>query len=300
MKHKFKVWMRAYRIWQHTPHKVAPNDEQQHVCKSCGTEFCGHYCPRCGQSERVGRFSFKTAFQLFLNNWGLGNRDFFVTVRDLMFRPGFLIRDYVSGRQSSYFPPFQLFFVVAALSLLIDEGVKLNVDKQQQEAQTEVAEKSDKDWITVTKDGKEVHSKTAYYILRTLKVVKALENYNPALFSLMLLMLVSLPLYIFFRRCPAIPDLRLSEHMVALVFISSSYTIIRLIGDVLTFGGTFRLIAVVMVFVAMRQFTGYSRRRLLLYLFLTFLILLILFVVIVALAILIIAMWQNELNDFAA
>ena len=247
---------------------------------------------------RWHRTTNKTAFQLFLNNWGLGNRGFFVTVRDLMFRPGYLIRDYVSGRQSSYFPPFQLFFVVAALSLLIDEGVKLNIDKQ--EAQTEVAEKADKDEITVTKDGKELHSKTAYYILRTPKVVKALENYNPALFSLMLLMLVSLPLYIFFRHCPAIPDLRLSEHMVALVFISSSYTIIRLIGDVLTFGGTFRLIAVVMVFVAMRQFTGYSRRRLLLYLFLTFLILLILFVITVALAILIIAMWQNELNDFAA
>ena len=283
MMKKFNVWKRAFRIWQHTPHKVAPNDEQQKVCKSCGTEFCGNFCPRCGQSARIGRFSFKTAFLLFLDNWGLGNRGFFITIRDLMFRPGYLIRDYVGGRQSSYFPPFQLFFVLATLSLLIEEGIHLDIDESH--AQTEVVEKANESEIIIEKDGKKTKSKTLYYIRRIPKVLDALEKVNPALFSLLMNMFISLPLFIFFRKCPAIPDLRLSEHIVALVFISSTYTIFRLIGDVLYFDSFFRILAITMVFVAMKQFTGYSRWRLFLYILLTSIIILILFLAFLALCV---------------
>jgi hypothetical protein len=49
----------------------------------------------------VGRFSFKKAALLFLDVWGVGNRSMFRSIRDLMLRPGFVIRDYLSGMQSA-------------------------------------------------------------------------------------------------------------------------------------------------------------------------------------------------------
>ena len=104
-KEKRPIWLRAFRQWQHRPPQLAPLSDASHQCASCGEEFQGNYCPRCGQSCQVGRFSFKKALTLFLDVWGMGNRSMFRSLRDLMLRPGYLIRDYISGMQSAYFLP---------------------------------------------------------------------------------------------------------------------------------------------------------------------------------------------------
>ena len=57
-----------------------------------------------------------SASPLFLDVWGMGNRGMFRTLRDLILRPGYLIRDYISGMQMAYFPPFKLLFLLTALS----------------------------------------------------------------------------------------------------------------------------------------------------------------------------------------
>ena len=75
----------------------------------------------------MGRFSFKKAFMLFLDVWGMGNRSMIRTIRDLMLRPGYLIRDYLSGMQSAYFPPFKLFFLLVAFSLIVEHGLSLGI-----------------------------------------------------------------------------------------------------------------------------------------------------------------------------
>ena len=62
-----------FRQWQQTPHTVAPMPDVEHDCFTCGTHFTGNYCPRCGQSTRIGRFSFKSALLLYVDVWGLGN-----------------------------------------------------------------------------------------------------------------------------------------------------------------------------------------------------------------------------------
>ena len=52
------------------------------------------------------------AFLNFLDVWGLGNRGMFRTIRDLVLRPGYMIRDYLKGMQMAYFPPFNMFFLL--------------------------------------------------------------------------------------------------------------------------------------------------------------------------------------------
>ena len=117
---------RRFCEWAKQPYRVAPNSTQRHVCSTCATCFEGNYCPRCGQSARIGRYSFRNAFLLFLDVWGLGNRGMFRSVRDLMLRPGYMIRDYLSGMQMAYYPPFKMLFLIGALSLLVETG--LNVE----------------------------------------------------------------------------------------------------------------------------------------------------------------------------
>ena len=93
--------------WQRRPSCILKKSSELHRCLTCGEEYQGNYCPQCGQSAKIGRYSFKNALLLFLDVWGMGNRGMFRTVRDLILRPGYMIRDYISGMQMAYFPPFR-------------------------------------------------------------------------------------------------------------------------------------------------------------------------------------------------
>ena len=72
-----------------------------------------------------GRYSFKKALLLFLDFWGVGNRGMFRSILDLILLPGYMIRDYLRGMQIAYFPPFKMFFLLIALSLVVDSGLNI-------------------------------------------------------------------------------------------------------------------------------------------------------------------------------
>ena len=127
---------RRFKEWEQQPHEVAPLSENEHECATCGTHFEGNYCPRCGQSAKIGRYSFKKALLLFLDVWGVGNRGMFRSLRDLILRPGYMIRDYLRGMQMAYFPPFKMFFLLFTLTILIQSGLNikgLNYYEQQKQ-----------------------------------------------------------------------------------------------------------------------------------------------------------------------
>ena len=101
---------RRFSEWKQQPHLVAPLSEEEQECATCGTRFEGNYCPRCGQSAKIGRYSFKKALLLFLDVWGVGNRGMFRSIRDLILRPGYMIRDYLRGIVALI--PFAILFVL--------------------------------------------------------------------------------------------------------------------------------------------------------------------------------------------
>ena len=287
---KRPIWWRAFRQWQRRPPTLASLAETHHHCASCGDEYQGNYCPRCGQSATVGRFSFKNALKHFLDVWGMGNRSMFRSLRDLILRPGYLIRDYIGGMQSAYFPPFKMFFVLATIALLVEHGINLSpvdhskledgpvvvqpaTDDQQPTATQELSPPEDEQAIeeNETKDdgGKETVVKE--HVLKFVKFMDSMLEKNPAIFSLITLLLFSWPLFFFLQRSPAIPDLRYSEFVIALVYTSNSFSIFsiaaKLLGLVLL-----RSLALIMVFVALKQFSGYSMKRVLGYIILTLII----------------------------
>lgn len=325
-KEKRKVWVRAFHIWQRKPHEVAPLSDTLRRCSSCGTEFQGNYCPRCGQAAAIGRFSFKKALLLFLDVWGVGNRGMFRSLRDLMLRPGYMIRDYLSGMQSAYFPPFKMFFLLTALSLLVEHGFNflpnenendspkitealekemtaqtLQQDEGGEEEETETAGSSTvsqpsaashrrvvpqppehPDNITI--NGEEMESPMYDLGKRFAELMNNLRKSNPAIFALLSLIMFTLPLYFFLRKSPVIPDLRYSEFVVALIYTANAYSIYSIAGNILN-SGILRLIAVLIVFVALKQLSGYSKRRLLGYIILTAIISFIILVVLAAVGI---------------
>ena len=328
-KEKRTAWLRAFRMWQRRPYEVAPLKNEHHVCSSCKTEFTGNYCPRCGQAAEVGRFSFKKALMLFLDVWAIGNRSMLRSLRDLMLRPGYMIRDYLSGMRSAYFPPFKMFFLLAAFSLIVEYGFDLGLsdDKKTTTEQTTAvpadslkestaqaeqttavpadslkesttkaeqttavpADSQKKDSVRQSskaerladkllevgkkfeessKDNKKMDTPIVNALVYTIKALNKLWEKNPAVFALLMLMLFSLPLYLFLRHSPNVLDLRYSEFVVVLVYTANVYSIYSIIGDLLG-SVVIQLFAVFMIFVTLQQFSGYSKKRLLGYITLT-------------------------------
>ncbi|TXF90830.1 DUF3667 domain-containing protein [Neolewinella aurantiaca] len=89
------------------------------TCLNCQTEFTGNFCPECGQRSNVERFTFPYFFSReFLSATFNLERGFFHTCLNLAYRPGHMIREYLSGRRKEYFN-----FITFLLVLLTVEAV---------------------------------------------------------------------------------------------------------------------------------------------------------------------------------
>ena len=282
--------MQRFKAWRGQPSQMAPLSDEGHECECCHTSFQGNYCPRCGQSWRIGRYSFKTAMLGFLNVWGLGNRGMFRTIRDLILRPGYMIRDYLKGMQMAYFPPFQMFFILAAISILVTHGFNIkgetyaerakNISTEETIRQVENEElvDSQQKQDELQNEGEDASYKIENKIpTRIFQFIERFNNRFPSVLALFLLFCVSGFLYLFFRHCPNIPDLRYSEFFISLVYADNMYSIYSIVLCFLGLPGL-ATSAVVLVLVPLKQLSGYSWTRTILKTVAAFLIMFVLFI----------------------
>lgn len=107
-----KEWNRKFHERMSKPVDLPTIDHTHHICNHCGYGFDGRCCPQCGMPSGQYRFTFKQLIHNFLDIWGMGNRPMFRSMRDLLLRPGYMIRDYLGGHHLSYFPPFKMLAVL--------------------------------------------------------------------------------------------------------------------------------------------------------------------------------------------
>lgn len=97
--HRFSHWQQA------EPHYVNRHQDTVQHCHNCGTKFRDNFCPRCGQRAEVGRVGWDSILENVALLWGLDSRSLTYTLVQLMGRPGYLVRDYISGHRQVSFPP---------------------------------------------------------------------------------------------------------------------------------------------------------------------------------------------------
>lgn len=81
------------------PHYVNRHEDSVQHCCNCGTEFADNFCPRCGQRAEVGRVGWNSVKENVALLWGMDSRSLTYTLDQLLGRPGYLVRDYISGRR---------------------------------------------------------------------------------------------------------------------------------------------------------------------------------------------------------
>ena len=114
--HRFCRWQQA------EPHYVNRHEGEVRHCHNCGTEFSDNFCPRCGQRAEVGRVGWRSIRNNIALLWGLDSRSLSCTLVQLLGRPGYLVRDYISGHRQVSFPPVKM-LVLVCLSVVIFESV---------------------------------------------------------------------------------------------------------------------------------------------------------------------------------
>lgn len=91
-------------------------------CLNCFTLIPdkGNYCPHCGQKspgphhDSMGHLILESVGDFFHFE-----SKFFRTLRPLVFQPGYLTREYITGRRIRYFEPFKLFLFISFLYFLV-------------------------------------------------------------------------------------------------------------------------------------------------------------------------------------
>ena len=275
-----KERLEAFHEWQQRPYVVAPLSEEERDCPTCHTHYSGNYCPRCGQSARIGRYSFKKAFLLFLDVWGLGNRGMFRSLRDLILRPGYMIRDYLSGMQMAYFPPFKMLFLLTALSLMVLQGWNIKGQNRFEEIKQELHQsirvqqiEEQQDKAASTKALNNFQNKIETYTNKVLE----LEVTYPNSLTIIGLVFFSGFFYLFFRKSPAIPGLHYSEFLVGMVYISNMLTIYSIFCNFFYLDQRIEYLTWLSVPVALKQMSGFSWWKTFKAIFIPLLLLVILF-----------------------
>ena len=167
--HRFCRWQQA------EPRYVNRHEGEVRHCHNCGTEFSDNFCPRCGQRAEVGRVGWRSIRESITLLWGLDSRSLGYTLVQLLGRPGYLVRDYISGHRQVSFPPVKMLVIVCLFVVVFESvfhvkndvlGIKFDVRKIDEIVEWINAQKS---WATLFLQ--------SFYILPTWLVFRFAPGY---------------------------------------------------------------------------------------------------------------------------
>ena len=89
-------------------------------CRNCGVELIGEYCHTCGQKAfHQNEYSVRRFTKHALNELtDLESNKIVRTIVALLFKPGLLASEYLSGRKGRFIGPIRLYLTFSAIYFL--------------------------------------------------------------------------------------------------------------------------------------------------------------------------------------
>ncbi|MEO8117291.1 MAG: DUF3667 domain-containing protein [Bacteroidota bacterium] len=94
-------------------------ERKEKNCLNCHAQLVGRYCHKCGQENIEPQESFWHLLTHFVFDIFHFDGKFFTTMKDLVFKPGFLTREYAKGRRASYLHPIRMYVFTSAIFFII-------------------------------------------------------------------------------------------------------------------------------------------------------------------------------------
>lgn len=115
------------------------------TCLNCRHVVDREFCGNCGQQNTETRQTFHHLFIHFFEDLTHYENSFWKTIRNLLFKPALLSKEYLAGKRMSYLAPVRLYifvsFITFFLIAIIPTGsgkIDLNIGDKQETIETEV------------------------------------------------------------------------------------------------------------------------------------------------------------------
>ncbi|MEO7315883.1 MAG: DUF3667 domain-containing protein [Ginsengibacter sp.] len=92
---------------------------KENNCLNCNTKVVGRFCHHCGQENVEVKESAIEFIVHFVNDITHFDGKFFTTLKDLLFKPGFLSREYMNGRRQRYLNPIRMYLFTSFIFFLV-------------------------------------------------------------------------------------------------------------------------------------------------------------------------------------
>ncbi|MBD3581377.1 DUF3667 domain-containing protein [Flavobacterium selenitireducens] len=92
---------------------------QDKTCLNCRHVVERRYCPNCGQENTDSRKTFHHLFIHFFEDLTHYENAFWKTIRHLLFKPGRLTAEYLSGKRLSYLAPVRLYIFISFVTFFV-------------------------------------------------------------------------------------------------------------------------------------------------------------------------------------
>lgn len=99
------------------------------TCLNCNYVVDKRFCPNCGQENTESRKTFFHLFVHFFEDLTHYENAFWNTIKNLIFRPASLSKEYLSGKRMSYLAPVRLYIFVSFITFFIISVIPNEEDK---------------------------------------------------------------------------------------------------------------------------------------------------------------------------
>ena len=89
------------------------------LCKNCEHTFEGNFCSNCGQKTKTKRLDWNYIFDELKYTFLHLNGGLLYTCKQLLTRPGDMVREFIEGKRVKHYKPILLVFVLAGITTLL-------------------------------------------------------------------------------------------------------------------------------------------------------------------------------------
>jgi len=150
------------------------------TCLNCRHVVEQKYCPNCGQENTDSRKTFHHLFIHFFEDLTHYENAFWKTIKNLLFKPSTLTKEYLSGKRLSYLAPVRLYIFISFVTFLLIALFPSHISEDLTEI-TSNFEKVDKKEKKSWDEKSYLKSKTldkSYFHFKTMKEIDSIQKYG--------------------------------------------------------------------------------------------------------------------------
>jgi hypothetical protein len=144
------------------------------TCLNCRHVVEQRFCPNCGQENTDSRKTFHHLFIHFFEDLTHYENAFWKTIKNLLFKPSTLTKEYLSGKRLSYLAPVRLYIFISFITFLLiaifPNHVSEDLNKNGKDITTNLIKQDKNDLKTFNEN--------PYFQLKSMKEIDSIQKYG--------------------------------------------------------------------------------------------------------------------------